>query len=87
MMLYELDEVEKEVLMRGIHRWRQFTIRITIKINQGSFGIKYDRQGDFTFCAQSADDARAIAGHHVKGAMSTIHTTRMVEVVGSIPVN
>jgi len=68
-------------------QWKEFTVSVTRKINSGTFGIKYDRQGEFTFCAKSADDARAIAGHHVKGAMSTIYTTRMVEVVGSIPVS
>lgn len=67
-------------------RWYEFTINVTIKTNEGSFGINYDRQGEFNLCAQSPHDARAIAGHHVKGAVSTIDTTRMVEVVSSIPI-
>jgi hypothetical protein len=102
MILYELDKTEKEVLLSGVleraradlnngrplteMRWKEFIVRVTLKINRGSFGIKYDRQGEFRFCAQSAFDARAIAGYHVKGSRSTIDTTRMVEVVDSVPV-
>lgn len=68
------------------HQWIEYTVNVTLKINRGSFGIKYERQGEFTFCAQSRSDAVAIAGHHVSGAVSTIDTTRMVEIVGFIPV-
>lgn len=75
MMLYELDKT------------KEFTVRVALRINRGSFGIKYDRQGEFRFCAQSAHDARAIAGYHVKGSVSTIDTTRMVEVVDSVSAN
>lgn len=64
----------------------EFTVNVTVKTDRGSFGPYYDRQGEFTFCAQSAHDARAIAGRRVKGSVSTIDTTRMVEVVGSIPI-
>lgn len=53
----------------------------------GSFGIQYDRQGEFRFCAESAHDARAVAGHHVKGVVSSINTTRMVEIVGAVRVS
>lgn len=67
-------------------RWYEFAVNITLKVNNGSFGIKYDRQGEFRFCAQSAHDARAIAGHHVKGAVSSIDTTQMVQIVGAVPV-
>lgn len=64
--------------------WHQYAVDVTIKINEGSFGIKYDRQGQFTFCAPSAADARAIAGHHVKGEQFSIDMTRIVEIVGLI---
>lgn len=66
--------------------WCEFTIRVTLKINRGSFGMKYDRQGEFTFCARSRNDARAIAGHHVKGERFSIDTTRIVEIVGAISI-
>jgi hypothetical protein len=63
------------------NRWYELTVNVAFKINRGSFGIKHDRHGEFTFCAQSPADARAIAGHHVKGAKCSIDTTRMVEIV------
>lgn len=66
--------------------WHEFTIGVTLKINQGKFGIRYDRQGEFTFCARSRDDARAIAGHHVKGERFSIDTTRMIEIIGAISI-
>lgn len=74
-------------LRNGNERWYEFTVKVTLKINNGSFGIKYDRQGEFIFCAQSRSDAVAIAGHHVKGGVSTIDTTRIVEIVGSVSVS
>jgi hypothetical protein len=83
MMLYELDDTEKEAIMGP---WWEFTINLTLKVNRGSFGIKYERQGEFRFCAQSSEAARAVAGHYVKGSTGTIDTTRLVEVVSSIPV-
>lgn len=64
--------------------YTQFTVRVTLKHNNGSFGIKYERLGEFVFCAQSVPDARAIAGPHVKGSKRSIDTTRMVEVVGAV---
>jgi hypothetical protein len=67
------------------NRWIEYAINVTLKINRGSFGIKYDRQGEFRFCARSRSDAVAIAGHHVKGAATSIDTTRMVEIVGAVP--
>lgn len=67
-------------------RWYEFTVNVTIKRNEGSFGINYDRQGEFRFCAKSRDDARAIAGHHVTGATHSIDTTRMIQIVDSVPV-
>ena len=67
-------------------RWIEFEVNITLKINRGSFGIEYERQGTFRFCAQSERDAVAIAGHHVKDAKTSIDVTRMVQVVGAIPV-
>ena len=66
--------------------WREFTVNVTIKINEGSFGIKYERQGEFRFCAASRKDAVAQSGYHVKDSKSTIDTTRMVEIVGSVSV-
>jgi hypothetical protein len=68
-------------------RFKEFTVNVTLKINEGKFGIKYERQGQFRFCARSERDAVAYAGYHVKGAKSTIDTTRMVRVVDSIPVS
>lgn len=65
--------------------WLEFTVNVTLKINRGSLGIKYDRQGEFRFCAQSADDARAIVGYHAPGAMTSIDVTRMVQVVEATP--
>lgn len=67
-------------------KWIQFTVNVTLKHNLGSFGIKYERLGEFVFCAQSAQDARAVAGPHVKGSKRSIDTTRMVEVVGMVSV-
>lgn len=67
------------------HQWIEYTVNVTLKINRGSFGIKYERQGEFTFCAQSRSDAVAIAGHHVKGERTPIDVTRMVQVVGAVP--
>jgi hypothetical protein len=102
MMLYELDDIEKQALMDQVVsraradlndgrpltllRWREFTVSVTLKINEGKFGIKYERQGEFRFCALNERDACACAGYHVKGAKSTIDTTRMVEIVDSISV-
>jgi len=68
-------------------RWYEFTVNVTLKINEGSFGIKYERQGEFSFCAQSAHDARAIAGRSVKGATRSIDVARMVELVGMVSVS
>ncbi len=68
-------------------RFKEFTVNVTLKINEGSFGIKYERQGEFRFCALNQRDAMAHAGYHVKGATSTIDTTRMVRVVDSISVS
>jgi hypothetical protein len=65
----------------------EYTVKVTLKINNGSFGIKYKPQGEFIFCAQSRSDAVAIAGHHVKGATRSIDTTRIVEIVGSVSVS
>jgi len=67
-------------------RFKEFTVNVTLKINQGSFGIKYERQGQFRFCALNERDAVAHAGYLVKGAKRTIDTTRMVEIVGSVSV-
>lgn len=69
-----------------MNRWIEFEISIVHKISRGSFGIKYERQGAFRFCAQSVPHAVAIAGYHVKGAKTSIDVTRMVQVVGAIPV-
>jgi len=99
MMTYELDDTEKEALLgavidrvradlndeKQLLPWKEFTVRVALKVNLGSFGIKYERQGDFTFCARSRDDATAIAGHHVKGEKFSIDQTRIVEIVGSLP--
>lgn len=68
------------------NRWIECEISIVHKINRGSFGIKYERQGTFRFCARSEDDAVAVAGHHVMGATTSIDTSQMVQVVGAIPV-
>lgn len=68
-------------------KWYEFTVNLTLKINRGSLGIKYDHQGEFIFCAQSPHHARSIAGYHVKDSVSTINTTRIVEIVGSIRVS
>jgi len=68
-------------------RWYEYVVNVTRKINEGSLGIKYERQGEFIFCAQSADDARAIAGYHVKDGFSSVDTTRMVQIVGKVPVS
>jgi len=102
MMLYELDDIEKQALMNQVVsraraalndgrpltllRWKEFTVNVTLKINRGSLGVKYERQGEFRFCALNQRDAMAYAGYHVKGAKSTIDTTRMVRVVDSISV-
>lgn len=67
-------------------KWSEFCVRVSFKHNRGSFGIKYEHQGVFRFCAQSPHDARAVAGHYVKGATFTIDTTRIVEVVAFVPV-
>jgi hypothetical protein len=67
-------------------RWYEFAVNITLKINNGSFGIRYERQGEFRFCAQRSD-AAAIAGHFTKGAMKSISTTKMVQIVGMVPVS
>lgn len=66
--------------------YTQFTVNVTLK-HVSKFGIKYDRLGEFVFCAQSAADARAIAGPSTAGATRSIDTTRMVEVVGSVSVS
>ena len=68
-------------------RWIEYTVRITLKTNEGSFGIRYEHQGEFRCCAQSSHDARAIAGPHVPGATRSIDVTRMVEIVSSVPVS
>lgn len=68
-------------------RWYEFTINVTVKTNNGSFPVTYDRQGEFNFCARSVLDAVAIAGHRVKDAASTIDTTRMVEILSYSPVS
>lgn len=67
-------------------RWLEFTIRITLKHNLGSFGIQHDRLGEFKFCAQSREDAIAIAGPFTPGAMRPISTEKLVEVVEYVPV-
>lgn len=67
-------------------RWIEFTVQITLKINEGSFGIHFDRQGEFRFCAQSREDARAIAGHWVKGATRSFNIEKLVQIVDSNPV-
>lgn len=69
--------------MTRTDQWYEFTVNVTLKVNNGTFGIKYDRHGDFTFCAQSAADARAIAGHSVAGEVFSIDTMRIIEIVGS----
>lgn len=103
MMIYELDDTEKRVLLNmvvdrarvalndgkpltQIRRWYQFTVNITFKINEGSLGIRHYRQGEFIFCAQSRDDARTIAGHHLKGATLPVDVTRMIQIVDSVPI-
>lgn len=68
-------------------RWYEYAVNVTLKINEGSFGIDYDYQGEFNFCAQSPHDARAIAGYHVKDSVSNVDTTRIVEIVGKVPVS
>lgn len=67
-------------------RFKEFTVNVTLKTNHGSFGIKYERQGEFRFCALNERDAVAHASYHVKGVTSTIDTTRMVEIVGTVSV-
>jgi hypothetical protein len=67
-------------------KYYEYTINVTVKTNNGSFGIKYDYQGEFNFCAQSPHDARAIAGHHVKDAVSNVDSTRLVEILSYTPV-
>ena len=61
-------------------RWIAFTVNVTVKINRGTFGIKYERYGEFRFCAQSRSDAVALAASNVRG-----EGERMVRVVGAIP--
>ncbi len=61
-------------------RWIEFCVNVTVKINRGSFGIKYERYGEFRFCAQSHSDAVSLAASNVKG-----EGERMVHVVGAIP--
>jgi hypothetical protein len=68
-------------------RWYEYTVSITLKVNKGSFGIKYEHQGEFRFCAQSPADARSIAGHSAKGATRSIDVTKIVEIVGCVPVS
>jgi hypothetical protein len=68
------------------NKWIQFTVNVTLK-HVSKFGIDYERLGEFVLCAQSAQDARAIAGPHVKGSKRSIDTTRMVEVVGMVSVS
>jgi len=67
-------------------RWLEFTVRITPKHNFGSFGIRHERLGEFRFCAQSREDAIAIAGPFTKGATRSISTEKLVEVAGCVPV-
>lgn len=69
------------------NKYYEFSVRVTLKHNNGTFGIKYERLGEFVFCAQSAADARAIAGPSTAGAKRSIDTTRMVEVVGVVSVS
>ena len=60
--------------------WIEFTVNVTVKINRGTFGIKYVRYGEFRFCAQSRSDAVALAAGNVRDPGE-----RMVQVVGAIP--
>lgn len=69
------------------NKYYEYTVNVTLKHSLGSFGIKYEHLGEFVFCTQSASDARAIAGPHVKGSKRSIDTTRMVEVVGAVSVS
>lgn len=68
-------------------RWYEFAVNVTLKINNGSFGIRYERQGEFIFCAKSRHDAVAIAGYFTKGAMRSVSTTKMVQIVGMVAVS
>jgi|ERR1051326_517118 hypothetical protein len=62
------------------NRWIEFTVNVTVKINRGTFGIKYERYGEFRFCARSRSDAVTLAASNVRG-----EGERMVQVVGAIP--
>lgn len=72
--------------MTSQHTWYEFAVNVTLKVNEGRFGIRYERQGEFRFCAQRSD-AVAIAGHFTKGATRSISTTKTVEIVGMVPVS
>lgn len=67
-------------------QWIDVTVNVTIRQNLGSFGISYDRQGEFRFCARSREEAVGIAGHFVKGATRPISDVRMAQIVGYVPV-
>lgn len=61
-------------------RWYEFTIMLAIKRNYGSFGIKREYCGVFTFCARSRAEAVMLAGGNAKG-----QGERIVHVVSILP--
>lgn len=60
MMIYELDEIEKAVLLGTKPHWIHFVIQVNLKVPKFGPGYRRERH-EFRFCAQSRDDARVLA--------------------------
>lgn len=63
----------------------EFTILVTLKQNLGIFGVMRTRH-EFRFCADSADDARALACSNVP-SRGYPHDVREIQVLDCIPVS
>lgn len=66
------------------NRWFEYIVNVTVKINRGTFGIKYERLGEFRFCSTTPHEASLAAAQNVRPR--EFGETVMTEIVSAVSV-